>query len=359
MTIAGALPYDPATAAESTIATRTTSRGRSLWVALAISLAAACGVEGQPAVQRLPRSFDTFALDTTPHGALHALWGSADDDIWAVGEAGLVLHFDGRRWARVETPTLRTLRAVHGCAPDDVWIVGSDVVLHYDGGAWQRVSTPGLYPGALRSVFCAATGEVWAAEHYTVIRLLDGRWRRAGELTDEGPQRPTVVWGPAGGGIWAAGGDGVFRFTGGRRWARELLHEPPIHAIAGTAFERWAAGAGGLLRYRPRGETTRAGWFPVAIPGVRAAAFDALCVDGQGQVVAAGELGLAQRREGRWSLDQRLGRDGERQQRIHALWHAPSGAIFGVGAERDPSDEGTRALLLKLREQVIDARVSL
>jgi hypothetical protein len=321
-------------------------------VATLLALACACGVEGQPTLQRLPRSFDTFTVDAAPEGALHALWGADSSDIWAVGEAGTMLRYDGRRWERVGVPTTRTLRAIHGCAADDIWAVGSDVVLHFDGQDWRRQPTDGLYPGKLRSVFCAAPGEVWAAEHYTVIRWVGGRWQRAGRLADEEPRSPTVVWGPSGGGIWASGADGIFRFAGGKRWAREGRHALPIHAIAGTAHLRWAAGDGGLLRYRPAKGSSRAGWFSVSIPGARLTPFSTLCVDTEGGVVAAGPGGLAQLRDERWSLDERV----SPHQHINALWHAPSGEVFGVGAEIDR--EATRPLLLKLRERVVDARLA-
>ncbi len=35
---------------------------------------------------------------------LSGIWGAAPDDIWAVGYEGLVLHYDGATWQRVEVP---------------------------------------------------------------------------------------------------------------------------------------------------------------------------------------------------------------------------------------------------------------
>jgi hypothetical protein len=54
---------------------------------------------------------------------LHALWGLNADDLYAAGEAGVVLHFDGRAWRRLEVPATGTLTCITG-ATGDVWIGG-------------------------------------------------------------------------------------------------------------------------------------------------------------------------------------------------------------------------------------------
>ena len=69
---------------------------------------------------------------------LRGLWGSAEDDIWAVGTAGTALHWDGTRWSPVGEPATFSLNDVWGRSPSDVWAVGSGgTILHYDGAAWQ------------------------------------------------------------------------------------------------------------------------------------------------------------------------------------------------------------------------------
>ncbi|HMA96459.1 MAG TPA: hypothetical protein VKP30_27425, partial [Polyangiaceae bacterium] len=34
-----------------------------------------------------------------PTNTLNAAWGSSADDVWAVGEVGTILHFDGTQWS--------------------------------------------------------------------------------------------------------------------------------------------------------------------------------------------------------------------------------------------------------------------
>lgn len=83
--------------------------------------------------------------------ALLDVWGTADDDVYAVGQAGTVLHFDGSQWstAQFEPEIPEPLRAVSGSGPDDVVVVGgaeTAVVLRYDGSTWavERRRLPAL-----------------------------------------------------------------------------------------------------------------------------------------------------------------------------------------------------------------------
>src|SRR5690606_9836218 len=69
---------------------------------------------------------------------LRGVWGTADDDVWAVGTGGTMLRWDGRLWTREGEEASFSLNAVWGRAADDVWAAGSaGTLLHFDGSAWQ------------------------------------------------------------------------------------------------------------------------------------------------------------------------------------------------------------------------------
>jgi len=73
---------------------------------------------------------------------LYGVWGSAADDIYAVGANGCIVHFDGVAWSAQASPTAQTLRAVWGSGYDDVYAVGdAGTVLHFDGDAWTVIDT--------------------------------------------------------------------------------------------------------------------------------------------------------------------------------------------------------------------------
>lgn len=75
---------------------------------------------------------------------LWGVWGASADDIWAVGGSVFggqptILRYDGTAWSKMAFPTLSKARVnaffkVWGTGPDNVYVVGQrGVVLHYDG----------------------------------------------------------------------------------------------------------------------------------------------------------------------------------------------------------------------------------
>jgi hypothetical protein len=75
-------------------------------------------------------------------GSLYDVWAAAPDDVWAVGEDGLLLHYDGVSWSLGPQATLATLYAVWGAGPGDVFAAGAQgTLLHYDGATWEPIRT--------------------------------------------------------------------------------------------------------------------------------------------------------------------------------------------------------------------------
>jgi len=68
------------------------------------------------------------------------VWGTAPDDVYALGFAGSILRYDGTGWSEMDSGTDETLYSVWGAVSDDVYAVGyAGVVVHYDGTAWETV----------------------------------------------------------------------------------------------------------------------------------------------------------------------------------------------------------------------------
>jgi hypothetical protein len=77
-------------------------------------------------------------------GPLNAVWGSDATHVWAVGENGNVIFWNGTLWAPLLSGagSSESLRAVWGSGPRDVWVAGSAGVRHFNGTAWSQI--PGL-----------------------------------------------------------------------------------------------------------------------------------------------------------------------------------------------------------------------
>lgn len=139
--------------------------------------------------------------------SLNAIWGSSASDIYAAGDSGTLLHFDGIRWTPISTGTDKTLQGVWGSASDNVFAVGEEgSILHFNGIAWSMMDAGTTE--ALRGIWGNAADEVYAVgEGGTVLLLQDGRWHRlatgiAEDLNDAwGGRRKEVYAVGAGGSI--------------------------------------------------------------------------------------------------------------------------------------------------------------
>jgi len=63
---------------------------------------------------------------------------SGPKDVFAVGENGTILHYDGKGWTTQPCETNELLNGDWGNGPKDVFAVGTEgTVLHYDGQVWS------------------------------------------------------------------------------------------------------------------------------------------------------------------------------------------------------------------------------
>lgn len=69
---------------------------------------------------------------------LEDIWGSAPDDVFAVGDGGTIIYYDGTSWTPMTSGTNNQLFGVWGSSSADVYAVGEmGTILHYDGAAWN------------------------------------------------------------------------------------------------------------------------------------------------------------------------------------------------------------------------------
>lgn len=80
--------------------------------------------------------------------ALRSVWGSSPDDVWAVGDFGTIIHWDGTEWRKVviNLPSDRAFWDVWGTDESNVYAVTLSLsdqseLFHYDGNQWTEVTT--------------------------------------------------------------------------------------------------------------------------------------------------------------------------------------------------------------------------
>jgi hypothetical protein len=69
-------------------------------------------------------------------GTLAAVWGSGSSSVWAVGAAGTVIHYDGATWAPVAGAPTGNWTTIAATSDSDLWILGGTDAAHFDGTAW-------------------------------------------------------------------------------------------------------------------------------------------------------------------------------------------------------------------------------
>ena len=75
-------------------------------------------------------------------GSGDVFWtGWADGDgVFVAGDEGVIFHFDGAVWERMEVPSTLPIHALWGQRRDGLWAVGwMGLILRFDGARWRQV----------------------------------------------------------------------------------------------------------------------------------------------------------------------------------------------------------------------------
>ena len=132
---------------------------------------------------------------------------------FAVGEFGVILHWDGTSWSEDPQSTSLTdsqLNAVAFAQSGEGWAVGADgTILHYNGSSWSKEQPPEADSGVDITSVAVAGSEVFAVAAGNLITLAPGgAWTEVGAATLPSGLTPgnlRVVAGLPDGGIVAAG----------------------------------------------------------------------------------------------------------------------------------------------------------
>jgi len=85
--------------------------------------------------------------ESVTSGQMNSIWARADDDVYAVGNAGWVMHYDGVDWTNISPggAVTQNLNAIDGNA-EGIWVCGdSGRLLSYDG-SWTTLTSGSSYP---------------------------------------------------------------------------------------------------------------------------------------------------------------------------------------------------------------------
>ena len=202
----------------------------------------ACGEEGT--VLR----FDGERFERLPpvgDFGIHCLTAAEDGGLLAAGQLGEIHHFDGERWQKqFDLHVDVTILSFWAESPKKIFAVGDEgLVLHWDGETWQRMTS------GTRSALYGLWG--MDAEHLLAVGDFGMILRWNGQRWDEfhaGTENFLFdVWGSALDDIYIVGLSGTIGHFDGRRWTLTPARaRADLLSVDGGEQGVFAVGAGGI-----------------------------------------------------------------------------------------------------------------
>ena len=247
-----------------------------------------------------------------PQGnALKGLSGTGLTDVWAVGDAGTALHYDGQAWTLIPTGVSVSLKGILANAPNSIWVTGdSGTILHWDGRKFSpesittKVNLNGIWGTSDSNIYIAGdsatiltrtgtgwqeqTGvagsannltkiagsdsfNIWAIGQLSTILMYDGsQWRVPAKTPGFGPFNDVMTFGKND--VWLAVGTNATDCKVGRwdgaAWLTNTPCQNAVLALSGTsALDVWIAGAEKSVSHFLTSDVSKPMTFDVFSPG--------------------------------------------------------------------------------------------
>jgi hypothetical protein len=194
---------------------------------------------------------DQLTLRKTPQQLrIHGLWGSSGKNVFGVCDNATILHFDGDDWSVAYQGNVDTaLLAITGFGPHDIFAVGdSGYTLRYDGLMWRQIETGvqqelyGLWGQDSQHLLAVGGGGL-------VLRWNGDRWKSFSAGTDQD------LYGVGGSGLtrlFLAGLAGTLIRFEDNAWHRDFSGvRSDLHTVGANEGVFYAVGSNGtILRNR-------------------------------------------------------------------------------------------------------------
>jgi hypothetical protein len=206
----------------------------------------AAGVNGRVVI--------SYRAQNVPSSPFLGVWGDSASKLFAVGEDGAILHYDGASLSAMVSGTTSDLLAVWGSSASNVIAVGNGTALRYDGQKWTDISPDDYY--LLYGIWGSSASEAFAVgslgifDSSGIILHYDGHsWS---EVPSGTIPHLAAIWGVSNISIFAVGYNGTVLHYDGRGWsAMESSTEATLRGVWGTsATDVFAVGSfGTILHY--------------------------------------------------------------------------------------------------------------
>lgn len=167
---------------------------------------------------------------------LYSVKMASDNEAWAVGQGGTILHFLNGNWidqSAVSAAGGTDLTGVDVTEDGNAWAVGGSTILHYDGSQWQNF--PASTGGTIRAIDMINANDGWAVGTSAngdglVLRYTGGTWQpvQSGikeDLNTVNALSSTEVW--VGGKSRLLGAPAIYKYDG-NTWNKAKFNNDTI-----------------------------------------------------------------------------------------------------------------------------------
>ncbi|NJO18307.1 MAG: choice-of-anchor D domain-containing protein [Thioploca sp.] len=174
------------------------------------------------------------------------VWGTAKNDVFALGYHGVIFHYNGTTWQEMDTGTVSHLYGLWGSSGRDVFAVGAEgTILHYNGSTWTTMDSGTVYP--LAGVWGSSSRNLFAVGDGGTLLHYDGQtW----STVNSGTGLPlNGIWGSSSNDVFVVGGRGTLLHYNGKDWSTlNSGVSTPIYSIWGSSNrDIFAVGSSGVI----------------------------------------------------------------------------------------------------------------
>ena len=163
-------------------------------------------------------AWSSMASSTTNN--LNEIWGSSDSHAFAVGDNGTILHYDGLNWLTAQSNTTNNLNGIWGSSSSYADAVGDNGTFLYYNGSWSIPMPPGTFPTNLNAVWGISSADLFVVGDGGTIGHFGGI---PGGFMDSGTtEKLNDVWGSSSSAVYAVGTNGTFLIYNGVSWSAPM-----------------------------------------------------------------------------------------------------------------------------------------
>ncbi len=197
-----------------------------------------------------PELEDLTVVYNAPTGeALNSLDFVSSDNIWAVGDSGTIINYNGNDWDSISSSVGDNLQGIDVVSGSDIWAVGSSgKILHYNGSSWSEHTDTGNENWTTVSFSSTTSGFAGGSSNNNMAEYDGSTWTEFSGPVSEDINEIFMLSDGTG---WAVGDSGKILYYDGSSWSEDSDQgwQDILGIYMVSASEGWAVGESGQYWY--------------------------------------------------------------------------------------------------------------